>query len=97
MYIYIIYIHTTLSWHSCSSDSQWHPNAPFCFAQVTDGGAGTQVVGDYVLHEKLGQGRRSQKISGWILLSFIMGTRGCTCIQYTYRHTHTYIYIYIHI
>ena len=24
--------------------------------QVTDAGAGTQVVGDYVLHEKLGQG-----------------------------------------
>lgn len=24
--------------------------------KVTDGGAGTQVVGDYVLHEKLGQG-----------------------------------------
>ena len=28
------------------------------WVQVTDAGAGTQVVGDYVLHEKLGQGRR---------------------------------------
>ena len=26
------------------------------YGQVTDAGAGTQVVGDYVLHEKLGQG-----------------------------------------
>ena len=41
--------------------------------------------------------RRSQKISGWILLSFIMGTRGCTCIQYTYIDTYIYIYVYIYI
>ena len=100
-----IYIHTTLSWHSCSSDSQWHPNAPFCFAQVTDGGAGTQVVGDYVLHEKLGRGRRSQKISEDLGMDSAEFHHGNTWLHvYTvhiYRHIYiymfTYIYVYIYI
>ncbi|CAE7517539.1 SNF1 [Symbiodinium microadriaticum] len=32
--------------------------------KVTDGGAGTQVVGDYVLHEKLGQGGFGSVLKG---------------------------------